>query len=57
MATDLSLIISLITEGADAVVTFKSASERIGVLESDIARYILDVVSRKDQTTPCLIEP
>ena len=57
MATDLSLISFLITEGADAVVTFKSASERIGVLESDIARYILDVVSRKDQTTPCLIEP
>ena len=37
--------------------TLESASERIGVVESDIARYILDVVSRKDQTTPCLIEP
>ena len=57
MATDLSLIISLITEGAHAVATLESAPERIGVLESDIARYILDVVSRKDQTTPCLIEP
>ena len=47
MATDLSLIISLITEGTHAVATLKSASERIGILESDIARYILDVVSRK----------
>jgi len=37
--------------------TVKSASERIGALESDIARYILDAASRKDQTAPCLIEP
>jgi len=57
MATNLSLIISLITEWAHAVATLESASERIGVLEPDIARYILDVVSRKDQTPPCLIEP
>ncbi len=57
MATALSLRVPLITEGAYAVATLESASERIGVLESDIARYILDVVSRKDQTTPCLIEP
>jgi len=35
----------------------KSASEGISVLESDIARYILDAVSRKYQTAPCLIEP
>jgi hypothetical protein len=57
MATALSLIIPLITEGAYAVATLESASERIGVLEPDIACYILDVVSRKDQTTLCLIEP
>jgi hypothetical protein len=57
MATDLSLMIFLITKGAYAVATLESASERIGVLESDITRYILDVVSRKDQTTPCFIEP
>ena len=57
MATDLSLIISLITEGAHAVATLESASERIGVVEPDIARYILDAVSRKYQTAPCLIEP
>src|SRR5438128_8245881 len=56
-ATALSLKVSPITEGAHAMATFKSASERIGVLESDIARYILDAVSRNDQTAPCLIEP
>ena len=57
MATALSLIIPLITEGAYAVATLESASERIGVLESDIARYILDAVSRKYQMAPCFIEP
>lgn len=57
MATALSLIIPLITEGAYAVATLEGASERIGVLEPDIACYILDIVSRKDQTTSCLIEP
>ena len=57
MATALSLRVPLITEGTHAVATLESASKRIGGLESDIARYILDVVSRKDQTTPCLIEP
>ena len=35
----------------------KSASKRIGVLESDVARYILDAVSRKYQMPPCFIEP
>ena len=39
------------------MVTFKSASERIGVLESDIARHSLDSISRKYQIAPCFIEP
>ena len=53
----MSLRVPLVMERADAMVTFKSASERIGVVESDIARYIFDAVSRKDQTAPRLIEP
>ena len=37
--------------------TLERAPERIGVLEADIACYILNAVSRKDQTAPCLVEP
>jgi len=53
----LSLKVPLITKGIDAIPSLKSASKRIGVLESDIARYVLDAVSRKYQMAPCFIEP
>jgi len=53
----LSLKVPLITEGIDAISALKRASKGIGVLESDIARYILDAVSRKYQMASCFIEP
>ena len=53
----MSLKVPLITKGIDAIPSLKSASKRIGVLESDIARYILDAVSRKYQMALCFIEP
>jgi hypothetical protein len=53
----LNLKVPLITKGINAIAALKSASKGIGVLESYIARYILDAVSRKYQTAPCLIEP
>jgi hypothetical protein len=53
----LSLKVPLITKGIGAIAALKNASKRIGVLESDIARYILDAVSRKYQMTPCFIKP
>jgi hypothetical protein len=53
----LRLKVPLITKGIDAIAALKSASKRVGVLESDIARYILDAVSRNYQMAPCFIEP
>ena len=37
--------------------TLERVPKRIGVLEADIACYILNAISRKDQTAPCLVEP
>ena len=53
----MNLRVPLITKGIDAISALKRASKGIGVLESDIARYILDAVSRKYQVAPCFIEP
>ena len=53
----MSLKVPLITKGIDAISALKRASKGIGVLESDIARYILDAVSRKYQMASCFIEP
>jgi hypothetical protein len=55
-ATTLSLKGSLITERAHVMAALESASKRISVFESDIARHILNAVSRKHQTAPCLIQ-
>ena len=35
----------------------KSASERIGTLESNITRYVLDAVSREYQKATRLVQP
>ena len=53
----MSLKVPLITQGIDAIEALKRASKGIGALESDIARYILDAVSRKYQMASCFIEP
>jgi hypothetical protein len=53
----LSLKVPLIIKGIDAIAALKRASKGIGVHKSDIARYILDAVSRKYQMASCFIEP